>query len=78
MVGQTETAKNLIEKAGDSGQKLGGMTLSSAYQAVGVGAQIITLGIPNPVSGACTEFSSRTNQVIDKNVKEGKYGVDWE
>ena len=53
-MGQTETAKKLIEKAGDSGQKLGGMAISSLYQAGGVAGEILTLGIPNPVSGALT------------------------
>ena len=53
-MGQTETAKELIEKAGDSGQKLGGMAISSLYQAGGIAGESLTLGILIPASGALT------------------------
>jgi hypothetical protein len=54
------------------------MALSSGYQIGGIGAQVLTFGIPNPVSGACNSFSSAMNNVIDKNVKENKRGLDWD
>jgi hypothetical protein len=53
------------------------MALSSTYQIGGIGAQVLTLGIPNPISGAYNASSAAMNNVIDKNVKENKYGLNW-
>ena len=53
------------------------MFLSGASQATGIVAQGLTLGIPNPVSGACQEYSAKTNQVIDKNIRQDYDGINW-
>ncbi len=44
------------------------MFLSSTHQIGAIGAQILTFGIPNPVSGALNASSSAMNKVIDKSV----------
>jgi|JI6StandDraft_1071083.scaffolds.fasta_scaffold1108005_1 hypothetical protein len=77
MVGKTDSAKHYINKAGDSGQKLGAIYLSSAAQVGGIAFQGLTSGVPTPVSGALNESAAHMNQVIDRNAKEGKYGIDW-
>lgn len=78
MVGQTDTAAKLIKKAGENGEKFGATAISSVSQVGGIAAQVVTLGVPNPVSGALNGFASGVNRIVDEDAKGGKNGISWD
>lgn len=78
IVGKTDTAADLIKKAGDNGEKFGATVVSGVAQAGGAAAQAASFGIPNPVSGALNGFASGVNRVIDEDARDGENGISWE
>ena len=77
MVGKTDIAADLIEKAGDNGEKFGATALSAVSHVGGIAAQAFTLGIPNPVSGALNGVASGINEVVDKDAQGETNGISW-
>ena len=77
MVGATDTAADLIKKAGENGEKFGATAISSVSQVGGIAAQVVTLGVPNPVSGALNGFASGVNRIVDEDAKDGTNGISW-
>lgn len=78
LVGKTDTAAELIKKAGENGEKFGATAISSVSQVGGIAAQVATLGIPNPVSGALNGFASGVNRVVDEDAKGDTKGISWD
>ena len=78
LVGKTDTAAELIKKAGENGEKFGATVISSVSQVGGIAAQVVTLGVPNPVSGALNGFASGVNRIIDEDAKGGTNGISWD
>ena len=78
MVGKTDTAAELIKKAGENGQIFGATAISSVSQVGGIAAQAVSFGVPNPVSGALNGFASGVNRIIDEDAKGGTTGISWD
>ena len=77
MVGRTDIAADLIKKAGDNGEKFGATALSAVSHVGGIAAQAVTLGIPNPVSGALNGVASGINTVVDNDAQGETNGISW-
>lgn len=77
MVGNTDKAAELIKKAGANGEKFGATALSTVAQVGGIGAQVLTLGIPNPASGALNGVACGINRVVDEDAQGETNGISW-
>ncbi|XP_068738958.1 uncharacterized protein [Montipora capricornis] len=78
MFGNTNKSAEFIKEASEHVQRFGATAISTASHIGGMGAQAVTLGVPNPVSGALNGFASGVNRIVDEDAKRGKSGISWD
>jgi hypothetical protein len=76
VVGNDSAERKCAKIASSSLQKLGAVSLSSVSEVGGIGLQTLTMGVPNPLSGALNGFANGMNKAIDENAKQR--GIKWE